>query len=128
MIGQYITLVDKKDGRVTFARVTKVGRKYIYGVPAYYDHQEGRIKEAYYETNWTIEEKHIIPELRQDLQKRYLDFNTSVQTWQTQQTRTEYDFERQASAWVRERMDEWRAENPKPTYDVEAVVKEAQGK
>ena len=119
IISSDVTLISKEDRGPIFLRVSKVGTKYVYGTVLFLEFD--KLKPAYYETRFDMNKYHILKGLHPDMRKRYLTYQQQLSDWKKQQNQVRREFQYQASCWVSDRMDKWRAENlmPKPLrFDV----------
>jgi len=109
---KYITLVRNEDGSVGFLKVSKIGRRWVYGTALYYS--DGELKTAYFETKYDLEKHQIFEGLRTDLQQRYLEYRQAVSEWEEKRKQTFAEIDRQASHWAWEQRDKWYKDNPSP--------------
>lgn len=103
----------RRGGRsVLFLKVTKVGRKYLHGITLSVTH-EGTVREGH-ETNVDIEESAIYPGLRIDLQDAEFKYRDNYRQWQQQKQSRKDEIKRDLWDYMRDRLDEWEADNPMP--------------
>lgn len=115
MKGKTVTLVNPVS--VVILRVTKVGRKYVYGHTIWTDQIDGE-KESYDVRKFNLEEYKLYPEKRQDLYDELRQHERNVRKWKDEKEKYYRDVDRELRdkkyKEMAERMNEWDKRNPFP--------------
>ena len=125
-IGQDMTLVSKgithseyggdwidtdQVGATSFLRVTRVGKKYLYGI--HYWNEDGQRKEAYYESKHDLNDYLVLAGLREDLEKQYREYRRARDEYEKQKERARYEIQRKYSELERAEFDSWEKAHPR---------------
>ncbi|MCD6312476.1 MAG: hypothetical protein J7L79_01510 [Thaumarchaeota archaeon] len=116
-----ITLVSRDGRNISFLKVTKRGRKYIYGRHVY--REDGQIKEFSWEDKIDPSEYVILPGMREDLEKAYLEYLDALDKWEETKRRTLDELRLKAWDWIEEQLKLWEQQNPRPQNPLEEVIK-----
>jgi len=109
------TYVDTlRKGQAFFIKITKVGRKYLYGTHIFFD-VDGR-HDREWEHKFLMEDYIIYDGLRNDLREKYKDFKKAYEEREKSRKQFRNDTKREAQNWISEKMDAWDKENPRPIY------------
>lgn len=126
-VGQDITLVSKgirhtygaqtyidelQAGNASFLRVTKVGKKYVYGVHFYFE--EGQRKDFYYTSDCNLDEYVVFPGVRQDLIDQHRQFLRDHDEFEKLRENKRYELERELHDQLNAKMDAWDKTNLRP--------------
>ena len=121
----YNSLTDR---HVLLLKVTKVGRKYIYGTTLWSD-PDGAVREGH-DTKVDTERSIIYPGLRHDLRAAEFKYQNDYRRWQDRYQEKEKEITRELRDLIRSRLDEWKdewkQENPIPQRP-ELPTPEAEG-
>ena len=117
-----ITLVSRDGRNILFLKVTKKGRKYIYGKYVY--REDGQIKEFSWEDKIDPSGYVILSGMREDLEKAYLEYRDALDKWEEAKRRTRDELRLKAWDWIEEQLKLWEKENPRPENPLEKIVSE----
>lgn len=97
---------------VHLLKITKVGRKYIYGTTIWVD-PDGTTRDGH-PTKVNLEESVIYRGLRHDLDAAEDQYRKDYQQWQQQKKSQRQDFEWELKTLVQDKVDAWEVDNPMP--------------
>lgn len=140
-VGQEVTLVSKGirhspyvsdwvdeevKGETSFFKITKIGKKYLYGKYYHYNEETGeKVRE---ECNWeasvNMEEYWILIGEHEEYKIKYQQFRKALDDWRKTQQEKQRDFDRELSKQLRAKMDEWDKQNPIPKNMVEETLRQ----
>ena len=99
-------------GSTSFLRITKIGKKHLYGVHFYFEEEQR--KEAHYEADHNLDEYIIFDGVREDLKIQHVQFRRDYDEHEKRRTSKHYELERELNDQLRAKMDEWDRDNPRP--------------
>lgn len=114
-VGDHITvkyLSAYKKTQISFMKITKIGKKYVYGVTLWNTKIDG-IKEGH-PTKYEINKIVVYPGIRQDLRDLLDKYDADYRQWQKEREKREREIDWEIRNLKEERMDIWRDDNPMP--------------
>lgn len=114
-VGDQITikyLSAYKKTQISFMKITKIGKKYVYGVTLWNTEIDG-IREGHpikYEMNKLV----VYPGIRQDLRDILDKYDADYRQWQKDRGKREQEIDWELRDLKEEKMDVWKTHNPMP--------------
>lgn len=101
-----------KKTSINFLKVTKIGKKYVYGVTLWNSRQDG-IREGH-PTKYVMNNITVYPGIRQDLRDILDNYEADYRQWQRDRDKREREIDWEIRNLKEERLDIWRNDNPMP--------------